>query len=74
MRDLKQVPGQKRRADTPKEVLDEVRLSWPGATMEGSLCSYSFWLGKKLVGEAWMSGNSRFWWYRVLKERKDGQP
>jgi hypothetical protein len=44
-----------------------VRQTYSKATAEGSCGSYSFWVDKKIVAEAWMHPTKPGWWIRILK-------
>ena len=66
MRDLNQVQGPKQKVEWIEDALKLVRERYPTATKEGSLGSYSFWVGKDLVGEAWIRSKWG-WWLRIAE-------
>lgn len=70
LRDLKRINGPKVKVDFIDEALTLVRQTYPGAMMEGSLCSYSFTIeGEKIIAEAWPQ-RSKGWWLRILRKNQ----
>lgn len=61
MRDVHSLEGKKRKFLTVDDILKAVRVIYPNATLQGSMCSYSFYNEGKLIGEAWISRNGKFW-------------
>jgi hypothetical protein len=68
VRDLRRLSGKKIKVGGIQEALRLVRGKYPHATMDGSLASYSFMVGEKMVAEAWTHRTEPAWWLRTLEE------
>ena len=67
---MRMLEGKKQYVEDIQNALNLVREKFPGATKEGSLCSYSFWHEKILVGEAWSHRTKIGWWLRIKTPSK----
>lgn len=65
MSELHRVVGRKQKVAHIEDALAIVRRRWPSATKDGSMASWSFMVGDKMVAEAWMPRSAKYWWLRV---------